>query len=707
METVESAILLYTTTYKIPGAEEIKIAQRATILSELIINPYKNTFYSDPEKVFYMLPQEMILSMPTELSNLWMIADDIDQYLRCFYKVVATPIITSPLKITPSSPYYVGDKINAEFTITNKDSIPITFSVLTVGGRGPDNQVADFTHRQNITLKPSESYNYQGILTLNKVGNYHFFCAYQTLDGDWNTSIDLGHGLTDVDRVENIIVEPRGKPSQGLVRIGDFSIDLTKVERSKDTATLSFAITKVDDTGSAPDSLQVTLIDDHENEYSNRLYINIGERNILNGLPKGFTYIDSINISIPKIAPIDRIRLKENEIPFKEIHFYKPKLKQDFGSYNIKPGTTFNLGKYLKFTIAGPKAGVTGWTLPVTVKNTEYNPLHFKIEVFTQFTNGQVSCSKLCGKQIPGVEQKIYQLKIMLSPTEGAKYGWSSPKIIVIRCYNYSISGVLRLMPVTYDDFSPLPERIVFYSTSSGIMVTNIDGSQVDELTRGAMPACSPNGRRIAFVYKGYIYLINADGSGKFKLTEGSFPNWSPDGRRIAFVYKRHICIGTESTDGSIKYKIISKGEYPAWSPDGKKIAFNFNDCLGDDIYIINSDGSGIVKLIDGGSMPIWSPDGTKIAAHHHSGSIIVSVDGSDKIIIKKGYYPVWSPDGKKIVFVYDPTIGGRDIIAIINADGSSRTEIAFCVMGYGLVKSNASWASSTEFISVDTDQFK
>ena len=121
------------------------------------------------------------------------------------------PLITSPLKITPDSPYYGGDTINAEFTITNQGKLPIDFSVLTIGGRDPDNHVSDFTHRQNITLEPSKSYNYQGALTLNKVGNYHFFCAYQTPNDEWNTNIDLGSGLTDEDRTRDIVVKE--KPS--------------------------------------------------------------------------------------------------------------------------------------------------------------------------------------------------------------------------------------------------------------------------------------------------------------------------------------------------------------------------------------------------------------------------------------------------------------------------------------------------------------
>jgi len=133
---------------------------------------------------------------------------------------VVAPIITSPLKITPSLPYYVGDTINAEFTITNQGKLPIDFSVLTIGGRDPDNHVSDFTIRQNITLEPSEPYNYQGTLTLNKVGDYHFFCTYQTPDGNWNTNVDLGSGLADEDRTEEIVVIARESEDTPSVSLG-------------------------------------------------------------------------------------------------------------------------------------------------------------------------------------------------------------------------------------------------------------------------------------------------------------------------------------------------------------------------------------------------------------------------------------------------------------------------------------------------------
>jgi len=81
IETGESAALLYTITYEIPGAEEIKVAQKANILAGVLIESYEKLLHEDAEEKFYLLPQEMMLILPMELSNLWMIAGDIDQYL--------------------------------------------------------------------------------------------------------------------------------------------------------------------------------------------------------------------------------------------------------------------------------------------------------------------------------------------------------------------------------------------------------------------------------------------------------------------------------------------------------------------------------------------------------------------------------------------------------------------------------------------------
>jgi len=125
------------------------------------------------------------------------------------YALGAQPhlVITSPLKITPP-PYQEGDEIKAEFTITNRGNLPIFLKAITVGGRyGDEEEIVDFTKRYDIKLDTGESYSYHGTLTLSKAGKYHFFCTYQTADGNWNPSIDLGLGLTDKDRVEDITVK--------------------------------------------------------------------------------------------------------------------------------------------------------------------------------------------------------------------------------------------------------------------------------------------------------------------------------------------------------------------------------------------------------------------------------------------------------------------------------------------------------------------
>ena len=134
---------------------------------------------------------------------------------------VAKPVLTSPLKITPEKDkYFVGDTLTAEFTITNMGTKTITFDKLTVGGQlngeCPDNKCPDFTFR-STTLQPNVPYQYTGTFTLTQSGNYQFFIAYyienptpeekKLLDeNNWNTCIDLGEGLTDENRIDDIVV---------------------------------------------------------------------------------------------------------------------------------------------------------------------------------------------------------------------------------------------------------------------------------------------------------------------------------------------------------------------------------------------------------------------------------------------------------------------------------------------------------------------
>lgn len=102
-------------------------------------------------------------------------------------------------------------------------------------------------------------------------------------------------------------------------------------------------------------------------------------------------------------------------------------------------------------------------------------------------------------------------------------------------------------------------------------------------------PQVSPDGKWVAYtvgvVNKAenrtltHIYKVKIDGSDQKQLTKGnsshSQPRWSPDGKHIAYVTGGQIWVMEEDGDDAKKVTSISTGAgNPVWSPDGKWIAF-------------------------------------------------------------------------------------------------------------------------------------
>jgi TolB protein len=204
---------------------------------------------------------------------------------------------------------------------------------------------------------------------------------------------------------------------------------------------------------------------------------------------------------------------------------------------------------------------------------------------------------------------------------------------------------------------------LVAYVRGGDIYVSR--GAAETRLTTGggrARPRWSPDGRQLAYLQGGRLWVMRADGSGKRRLTTraASGPSWSPDGKSIAFaslscsggpgVYR--ISATTAGAQPEVLFPRDCRGEdlppepavvtarggaslnerlrtddAVAWSPDGTRMAFRGGDC--ESIYdaclsvgTVASGGEQTVAAYGGGSrqtqgfavIPSWRADGAKLA---------------------------------------------------------------------------------------------
>jgi WD40 repeat protein len=204
----------------------------------------------------------------------------------------------------------------------------------------------------------------------------------------------------------------------------------------------------------------------------------------------------------------------------------------------------------------------------------------------------------------------------------------------------------------------------------AAIYTVGHSGSGLTRVTHHPFPALdpqwSPDGRRI--VYTGMtrsnpsnayqddrhlvpdLYVTDADGRRAVRIAErGANPAWSPDGSRIAFVRPRESDTGggeqlwaANPDGGGLKRLSPERGVAldPAWSPDGDRIALTANHS----VSVLPAEGGEPTPLA---GRAHWTPD--------HS--------------------PAWSPDGERVAFIRE--YEGRAELMVVDARGGAPVRVA------------------------------
>ena len=115
------------------------------------------------------------------------------------------------------------------------------------------------------------------------------------------------------------------------------------------------------------------------------------------------------------------------------------------------------------------------------------------------------------------------------------------------------ITAVLAALiaPAAVDGAFPGSNGRIFFDTGGpGRDIVSVDpqGGDRTKVTQGQEPAVSPNGRVIAFVRRGDIYLSNKLGGDERQLTDTPIvertPSWSPHGNQLVFATDRRNGVG-------------------------------------------------------------------------------------------------------------------------------------------------------------------
>lgn len=266
-------------------------------------------------------------------------------------------------------------------------------------------------------------------------------------------------------------------------------------------------------------------------------------------------------------------------------------------------------GPAVSLTVTGAGSALTRIT---TGNEDEWRPvlsndLHmllFEVDTVTQGYGGHQNVRRA----IVGVNPNSPNARTLLTP-ETANAGFPS---WMPDSHGFVYSG---------DSMGPLA-ILRTMSDTPGSAVTMVVGNQM--AANPSQPAASPSGKYVAFStqMRGAAWnlaVVGIDGSHLTVLGEGAMPAWSPDEKKLCFVRgvsgQNQLFLMNPLTGGEL-VQITNEGGNggPAFSPDGKRIVFSSNrQGSGWNLYTVGLDGTGLTKLTNGEGAalrPHWGKDG-------------------------------------------------------------------------------------------------
>ncbi len=184
--------------------------------------------------------------------------------------------------------------------------------------------------------------------------------------------------------------------------------------------------------------------------------------------------------------------------------------------------------------------------------------------------------------------------------------------------------------------------------------------------------ALAPDGKKIAAVVRGDIFILSTKGAYARNITESpwreSNPVWDKDSHTIIYVSDKDANpdLYRRSALGEGKPQRLTSTEgdvlYPKLSPNGEWIAYASGPR---EIRLIKPDGSKDRLLIKGnfggrfGEGVVWSPDSRYLAVveavNGQNDIFAVEIESGKKTLLTNTAYdesdPVWSPDGEFLLF--------------------------------------------------------